>query len=206
MRKGLMVAALALTVVVIGPGAQAALPQGHPRERAIVDTLGVPTSTTFSHWGGWGAVGATTIQHVGPRFVLGQRTRITEIGAYVNANEEGVLTCGGDTEPLLVEIHADEGGVPSFDAVATYVMSDDGDPCVWSYESVRPKLRPLRPGVYYAIFVSQRPEDLGGLLTGTPSYVPASVTLGAISGGAPWIWGTIPAAVRILGIPLGKTA
>ena len=172
----------------------------------IVDTLGeVAPSTQFSVFGSGGPTISDFSQRIGPKFTLTQRTRITEIGAFVDhirfGNECPFSLCA-PTFPLTVEIHPSRDGVPDIPTViASFLLSEDFDPLVISYSSVNPNLV-LEPGTYFAIFVP-RPENIGFIL-GSASfpfpYLPGVAVLGIIDPSIPRAFLTeVPAAVRILG-------
>ena len=120
---------------------------------SILDTLGAAgPGTTFSALGS-GGVSILDTQYVGPRFSLAHRAVITEIGAFVNTGHGAAR----------VQIRRSVNGVPDPSTVlATFVLSDDGDPSVVSYESVAVHLK-LRAGSYFALFAPP-PSDEGSLL------------------------------------------
>jgi hypothetical protein len=207
--RRLMTIAIALVAMAATqtPPAAVGSPVAPTRERVIVDTLGVDPSTTFSVFGSGGQA-VFTDQVIGPRFTLERRTRLTEIGAYLNNCEQIAQPerCR-DTGPFTVQIRPEKNGVPDPDVVlATLVLSHDNDPFVVRYESVRPHIRPLRAGTYFALFAPQRTEDVGELLgtANSGAYTAGLVDLGYITPAGAFDAGVIPAAVRILGVPLGK--
>jgi hypothetical protein len=201
-----LVAAILLVSFLWQPVAQA-----DTTTTTIVDTLGMATpSTTFSVFG----TGATTIsedQYVGPQFTLTGETVITEIGGFMNNcgqfNPPFVPDCP-NTLPFEVQIRPalSGGGVPDPSTVlATFVLSHDDDPLVYSFESVSTNLT-LGPGTYFALFHAQQADDVGGLLGNaqTPfGYLPAVTALGILDTSTgvtvPVLW-HVPAAVRILGV------
>src|SRR5215207_2534609 len=75
-------------------------------------------------------------QHSGPEFVLTTPTTITEIGGFVNNCGEiaaGVPECP-DASPLIVEIRPATDGRPDPHVViASFPLTDDGDPLLVSY-------------------------------------------------------------------------
>jgi ABC-type glycerol-3-phosphate transport system substrate-binding protein len=73
-----LVAALALALVAAAAVA-AANPVG------LVDTLGAATPASTFPLPGSGGYPVDAVQQIGPRFTLAQPTRMTEIGAIVNA-------------------------------------------------------------------------------------------------------------------------
>ena len=170
----------------------------------IVDTLGAATpATRFSVFGTSGQA-ILESQFVGPEFTVTELTRITEIGGFVN-------NCGGfvggvpqcpSHPPFIVQIRAAKNGVPdSSSIIASFVLSDDGDVFLVSYESVHPDLL-LMPGTYYALFATPR-TDAGGFLLGQASspfqFLSGSTKTGFLdvtTGNAST--GTVPTAVRIL--------
>lgn len=172
----------------------------------IVDTLGEATpSTRFSPFGSGGPTISASTQRIGPKFTLTQRTRITEIGAFVDHvrfGDECPFSLCAPTFPLAVEIHPSRDGVPDISTViASFLLSEDFDPLVISYSSVNPNLV-LEPGTYFAIFVP-RPENIGFILGSAffPfPYLPEVAVLGIIDLSIPRAFLTeVPAAVRILG-------
>lgn len=200
-------AVLVATAATQIPSAAVASPAGTAKERVIVDTLGVDPGTTFSVLGSGGQT-VSVNQMVGPRFVLDRRTRITEIGGFLNNCEQIAQPdrCR-DTGPFTVQIRPDKNGAPDPDTVlATLVLSHDNDPFVVRYEFVRPHIRPLPAGTYYALFVPQRTADVGLLLgsANNGAYTAGLAELGFITADGGAFVGVVPAAVRVLGIPLGK--
>jgi hypothetical protein len=201
-----IVIALVAVVATQSPSVAIGSPAASARERVIVDTLGVDPSTTFSVFGSGGQV-VSTDQVIGPRFTLDRRTRLTEIGAYLSdcLQLAEPARCR-DTKPFTVQIRPDKNGVPDPDVVlATLVLAHNNDPFVVTYESVRPHLRPLGAGTYFALFAPQRTEDAGQLLgtANSGAYTAGLVDLGYITPAGAFAE-VVPAAVRILGVPLGK--
>ena len=136
----------------------------------IVDTLGAATPTTkFSVFGSGGS-SILGSQFVGPEFSLTEPTTITEIGGFVNnciSIVDGVPQCPSPP-PFVVQIRAAINGVPdSSSIIASFALSNDGDPLLVSYESVQPNFV-LAPGTFYALFATQS-ADSGGFLLGTAS-------------------------------------
>jgi hypothetical protein len=172
----------------------------------IVDTLGAATPTTkFSIFGSAGFV-ISESQFAGPEFSLTAPTTITEIGGFVNnciSIIAGVPQCPSPP-PLVVQIRASINGVPDPSSIiASFVLSDDGDPLQVSYESVQPNFV-LAPGTYYALFAPQR-ADSGGQLLSSASlpflYLPGLTKIGFLdvtTGNTST--GLVFCAVRILGI------
>ena len=88
--------------------------------------------------------------------------------------------------------------------LATFVLSDDGDPLVFSYESVSTDFT-LGPGTYFALFTAQ--ADPGGVLLAAAqipfSYRAGTTTLGWLNPSTGQRFsGVTFAAVRILGHPV----
>lgn len=176
----------------------------------VVDTLApATTATTFSVFGTGGTVISRT-QEVGPEFVLTQPTVVTEIGAFMNncgETHEFTAFCP-DATAFVVDLHPARSGVPDPAVVlASFVLSDDRDPLVVSYESAHPHLR-LPAGTYYAIFRPQQPQDVGFLLTSAQvpfAYTPPPIGVGFLSPGGDERplseRQTLPAGVRVLGTP-----
>jgi hypothetical protein len=168
---------------------------------AILDTLGAATpATTFEIFGSGGQT-ASPFQYVGPQFTLAQPMVITEIGAFINHN--CIPNCPAAL-PFLVQIRPTTGGTPDPSTVlATFVLSDDGDSLVLSYESVSTNVT-LAPGSYSVLFLPQDAVD--GALIGfasTPfNYQAGLVNLGFLDPiGGTGLAGDSFAAVRILGHP-----
>ena len=171
---------------------------------AIVDSLGAATpATTFDVFASFG-VGVAPTQLIGPQFTLAQDTVITEIGAFINHNCVP-NNCPGAL-PFAVQIRPTTGGVPDASTVlATFVLSDDGNSLVVSYESVMTHLT-LPSGNYSVLFVPQDAVD-GSLMGGASSpfnYQAEVVTLGFLdpSSGTTGVSDSF-AAVRIIGHPAG---
>ena len=152
--------------------------------------------------------GGTTIQQdfqaVGPQFVLTRKTRITEIGGWVN-------NCGGttvsfptcpNTKPVIVEIHPDNNGAPDPAVVlATVELSHDNNPLTVAFESARTHLS-LPAGTYYALFTTQQPDDQGFILGGAQDpfeYRPSLAPFGYVTSTQPPQTTLTFGAVRILG-------
>lgn len=136
----------------------------------IVDTLGAATPTTKFSVFGSGGQSVLGSQFVGPEFALTEPTTITEIGGFANnciSIVAGVPQCPSPP-PFVVQIRAAINGVPdSSSIIASFALSNDGDPLLVSYESVQPNFL-LAPGTYYALFAPQS-ADSGGYLLGTAS-------------------------------------
>jgi hypothetical protein len=179
---------------------------------AIVDTLGVDPSTTFSTSGSAGTFIGTT-ELVGPQFTLSEKTEITEIGGFINARCRFPAPddCPAPLS-ITVQIRPSVGGRPDFFRVlATFVLSDDGDPLVYSYESASMHLV-LKQGTYFAMFAAQNDDYGGDLLTYATipfTYQPGVTVFGFMV--SPTIGFTLrhetvaadySAAARILGHPV----
>lgn len=155
----------------------------------LINTLGTfSTSSQFSVLGS-GALSVTDFQAIGPRLILTRPMVITEIGAIANS-----------TLPLIVQIRPSLDGAPDPSVVlASFPLSIDGDPTVFSYEFVEPNLI-LSTGTYFALFVPQ-PGDSGAILQTHPPFqaepFPAGV-LNIITGESRFSEGEV-GAVRILG-------
>jgi hypothetical protein len=84
------------------------------------------------------------------------------------------------TMPVVVQIRSSVSGAPDPATVlATYVLSNDDDPLIFSYESVAPNLT-LGAGTYFALFAPQDGGE-GSLLCCASSpliYRAGSTTLG----------------------------
>lgn len=205
MSRSVAVFAIALLVLVTGVVRANASPATDTV--TVLDTLAFATpSTTFSVFGS-GGQSIFSSQFVGPQFTLTHRTRITEIGAFVNncvSIIDGVPQCP-HTLPFIVEVRPSVNGVPDASTVlATFVLSDDQDPLTVSFEAVATHLV-LEAGTYFAIFGTQTPADAGDLLSTAPGYQAGLTILGFVdpTGGRAPFASTLFAAVRILGQPLG---
>jgi hypothetical protein len=144
---------------------------------SLVDGLGVATPATQFNVGGSGGTAIVSAQFAGPRFILNQPTRITEIGGFLNCAQ-----CPG-IPPFIVQIRPSRNGIPDATTVlASFVLSDDDDPRVISYESVAPNLT-LGPGSYFAIFAPQGGAE--GFVLGRAQspflYVAGPITEGFIN-------------------------
>jgi hypothetical protein len=139
---------------------------------AVIDTLGAATPTTMFSIFGSGGAAILDSQFVGPQFTLSEETVITEIGGFVN-NRTSTL-------PFTVQVRPSLGGAPDpSTVVATFVLSNDADPLVVSFESVMTSLT-LEPGTYFALFAPED-ADQGFLLAGASSpfdYQAGVTTLG----------------------------
>jgi hypothetical protein len=194
--------AVVSALLVLGvPAARSTNPPG-----IILDTLNASSTATFSLSAGWGGLPITTDQHIGPGFTLALPTTITEIGSFVN-NCSGVY-CDAGPPPLTAEIRRAVGGAPDpSNVIASFPLSDDGDPQLISYESAKPDLL-LQPGSYFALFSAQRPEDRGGFAltlgcdpsTHSCNYRPAVTTVGVVTPGVSSSVASVAFPARILGI------
>lgn len=166
----------------------------------IVDTLGAATPTTKFSVFGSGGVSIFGSQFVGPEFSLTEPTTITEIGGFVN---NGVPE-NPSPPPFVVQIRAAINGVPdSSSIIASFALSNDGDPLLVSYESVQPNFV-LAAGTFYALFATQSADSGGGLL-GTASspfqYTSGLTNMGFLDVTTGIASATVSyGAVRILGI------
>jgi len=124
---------------------------------SVFDSLGAATPASQFSITGAGGLAIIDFQNVGPAFSLTQPTTLTEIGGLVN-NCQGVFGVPCSGAPLIVQIRpAINGnpGVPDPNTVlASFVLSNDNQLLIISYESVSPNL-PLPPGHYFALFVPQ---------------------------------------------------
>ena len=198
------ISALAMIGAEISTG-QVGMALATPREQTIIDTLGVDPTVTFSVSGASGET-ITVEQSIGPRFTLDRRTRITEIGAFITdclLSREGCA----DTPAFIVQIRPEKDGLPDPNVViASFALSRNTDPFAFKYEFVRPHFRPLAAGTYFAIFATPRDADAGALLgtANSGAYVAGRIDLGFITPQGAADAGLVPAAVRILGVPLGR--
>ena len=177
-------------------------------EAALVDTLGQASRATRFSVAGSSGLAIFDEQMVGPRFTLTERTAITEIGAFVNSClriSEGLPQCPG-ARPLTVQIRPALGAGPDpLRIPASFTLSDDGDPAVFSYESVALNVS-LQAGSYFALFVAHD-DDAGHLLRSAQRpypYSSGSALMGVLSS-VSGTFGTrqIQAAVRVVGRPTG---
>ena len=106
--------------------------------------------------------------------------------------------------PFVVQIRAAINGVPdSSSIIASFALSNDGDPLLVSYESVQPNFV-LAAGTFYALFATQSADSGGGLL-GTASspfqYSSGLTNMGFLDVTTGIASATVSfGAVRILGI------
>ncbi len=154
----------------------------------VLDSLGAATPVTQFSLFGAGGISISPTQFPGPKFGLTQQTVLTEIGAFVTTF----------ALPATVEIvpAAADGSPDGTDVVASYVLSSDGDPFTFSYESVAPNLS-LPPGNYFALFGVQA-DDFGILLNNASSpfvYQAGLVPAGFLD---PRILGRLPSAAELL--------
>ena len=120
----------------------------------IVDSLGIATTETKFRASEAGGLSIIPSQFPGVKFTLTQPTTITEIGAFVHSF---------NNQPIIVEIRPSTNGLPDVSTVlASFVLSNDGDPVFISFESVSVNLH-LEPGMYFALFAPQ-PGDQGFLV------------------------------------------
>ena len=196
------------TIVLLIAGLSIFFSLDHARASApvsIVDSLGAATPATKFPIIEATGLGIFDDSHVGPQFTLTQTTTLTEIGAFVNTscitNDDGVALCS-EASPLTVQIRPSLNGVPDpTTVIASFVLSDDNDPLVVSFESVAINSL-LQPGTYFALFVTE-PDNAGFLLTQATSpfnYQAEVINLGFLN---PFTQDAgvlqTPAAVRILG-------
>jgi hypothetical protein len=179
------------------------------RVSPLVDSLaGVGTDTSFSVFGSAGP-SLSSNQLLGPRVVLSRRTLITEIGGYLNNCldfVDGVANCP-DLQPFTVQIRpATAAGLPDPNIVlATYRLTDDGDPLRVSFESASMHLS-LRAGTYFALFGPLRSEDQGFLLSSAQDpflFASDSILYGYFRDGVPYVEES-GIAVRIMGRAAGN--
>jgi len=190
-RKGAITqkSALVIAFLVVALGSSGVLGTRAARASdsfSVVDTLGAATTTTRFSVFGSGGHSISGSQFVGPAFTLTQRTVLTEIGGFVNG-QLGVP----QSAPFAVQIRPSTNGAPDPSTVlATFVLSNDNDPLVTSYESATPNFT-LAAGNYFALFAPQNGDSgvllccaqdpfsyragltpTGFLLSGTPSASP----------------------------------
>jgi hypothetical protein len=138
-----------------------------PKTITIIDALGIATPATKFNIGGTAAWTIGPTQSVGTRFTLTRDTFITEIGGFVNNFSSN--------SPILVQIRPSVAGIPSTSTViATFRLSNDDNPVIFSFESVNPRLI-LKAGTYFALFALPHvPEGSvgGGLLENAPLFSP----------------------------------
>ena len=172
-------------LVMLAAGWLAITPTADAGPIYLVDTLGVATPTTSFSVFGAGGPSVTAEQSPGPQFTLLDNMVLTGIGAFLN-------NCGiflgnppcPNRLPYIVEIRPSIGGIPDPSTVlASFVLTDDNEPLVVSFESVRPFRLALEPGSYFALFALQQASDEAGLLgnTGPFGYVAGSTLLGFLN-------------------------
>ena len=147
----------------------------------VVDTLGIATTETKFLLPGSTGTSILPTQFVGPRFTLTQNAVLSEIGGFINRFPPPPSQCANPL-PFVVQIRPQLGDSPDPNTViASFVLSDDNDPSVWSYESVRVNLA-LPAGTYFAVFASQTCEE--GAILGQASepfsYTALGVPMGAV--------------------------
>lgn len=201
---GLLV--ILLAVLSVAPTHDLLAAQGAPV--TVVDNLGSATpQMTFSMFGS-GAQVVSSRDRLGPMFSLTERTLITEIGVFANncaRFTEFVPDCP-DTQPLTVEVRPAQGAVPDpVRVLASFELSHDDNPLVYSYEFVNPSLV-LEAGPYFALFGAQG-DDVGHILTSASNGTyrpPASIPTGFLDTETRVSTTELaPIAVRILGVLLG---
>src|SRR3954453_11071374 len=135
---------------------------------------------------GTGGISISPSEHSGPEFVLTTPTSITEIGAFVNncgTIDAGVPTCP-NRSPLIVEIRPANAGRPDPHVlIASFPLTDDGDPLLVSYESVHPNVS-LPAGSYFALFAPANAADAGFILGATNDYHASRLDAGTVAPGA----------------------
>ena len=162
----------------------------------IVDTLGTATRTSTFPFAG--SNGTTIVPYTlfGPRFVLTRPTVITEIGAFITS------TPASDEGMVVFVFPAAPSGLPDTAPVAVFILSDDGNPDVYSYESVQTDLT-LQPGTYFALFITDYLSQTGWLLANAPGYAAGvttmSLSLAVGEETGPPVVDEYQGAVRILG-------
>src|SRR3954447_11728714 len=135
---------------------------------------------------GTGGISILPTQHSGPEFVLTTPTSIAEIGGSVNncgTIDAGVPACP-NRSPLIVEIRPANAGRPDPHVViASFPLTDDGDPLLVSYESVHPNVS-LPAGSYFALFAPANAADAGFILGTTNDYQASRLDAGTVDPGA----------------------
>ena len=172
-------------------------PAGANGTISVLDTLGTATPDMQFSWVGSTSLITNGFFPMGPKFTLTQPTTLTEIGAFLNCELSLCLA-----PPLTVEIRPSINGLPDPSTVlATFPLSDDNDPFVFSYESVAINLL-LQPGTYFAIFASQGFDEFSLLFRAIDpfNYEAGLIDLGVVhvSSGVSFVFQE-RGAVRILG-------
>jgi hypothetical protein len=91
---------------------------------------------------------------------------ITEIGGFV---ETCLPICSGFIVPAFVEIYRSAQGLPDLEnLIASFTLSNDGNPDLVSYESTSPGLL-LGPGAYFALFGLEQMGTDSAYVLGTAS-------------------------------------
>lgn len=171
-----------------------------PGCKVLVDALAPATpETTFSVWASHGPT-IDRNQFVGPEFTLDRPAVLSEVGGFL-ANCIGPDPNCPEINDFEVQIRpAIPGGPDPSVILARFPLSNDGDPEITSYESVRMQLS-LPAGTYFAIFAPIE-GSWGYLLefAGIPfPYQPGPVRMGVL----PWttlagVFPEVPMAVRVL--------
>ncbi len=147
----------------------------------VVDTLGIATTQTQFLLEGSNGTSILPTQFSGPRFTLTQSAILSEIGGFINRFTPPSPQCPNPL-PFVVQIRPQLGNSPDPNTViASFTLSDDNDPSVWSYESVRMNLA-LPAGTYFAVFASQTCEE-GAILRQASlpfPYIAGSVPVGTV--------------------------
>ena len=142
---------------------------------SILDTLGAATPDVEFSAVGTGTIITNRFVPFGPKFTITQPTTLTEIGAFLNCSSPACA-------PLTVQIRPSINGLPDTSTVlATFELSHDNDPLVFSYESVAIDLL-LQPGTYFAIFSPQGTDELSLLRTAVDpfTYEAALIDIGVV--------------------------
>jgi hypothetical protein len=192
----------ATIAIAVALGAGSTGPAAAQGTGTVLDTLGpVAPTTQFSVFGSWGQPVAGGSYSVGPTFTINERTKLTEVGAFLNNCASiimGVPQCP-QRQPFVVEIHrvkihgVTEGLVPPGGAVQPFVidefpLSDDNDPLLVSYESAAPNII-LEPGTYVALITAQG-TDGGWVLGGAQvpfSYLSESTQIAVVQPGLSYL-------------------
>lgn len=168
------------------------------RADTIMDALGDFTTADAIPNPGTGGQGLADSLQLGPFFHLSGRTRITEIGGFLNTCSNILINPDCDPAAFFVDIRPSFFGIPDLNnLLGTFALPLDSDPLTSTYLSVDPQLV-LPAGDYFAMF-----RAAGGsgdnYLVGDSNGLFADFTILGITQGPEVI--VVRAATRILGEP-----
>lgn len=178
------------------------------RADTIMDALGDFTTADAIPNPGTGGQGLADSLQLGPFFHLSGRTRITEIGGFLNTCSNILINPDCDPAAFFVDIRRSFFGVPDLNnLLGTFALPLDPDPLTTTYLSVDPQLV-LPAGDYFAIFRAADSSGDNFLLSSSepggldPRLFADFTILGLILGpDRPADVTVLRAATRILGEP-----